>query len=149
MDKIPNFKIGQVGMIVKDVEKTSKNIAKLFGLEEPPYEIIGEYELANTIYMGQPTPAKAKATFYHMGSLDLEIIQPMGGPSTWNDFLQENGDGVHHLAWYVKGIDEVTAFLEGLGMTMIQSGNWDGGQYRYLDARQHVGFLIELLQTDD
>ena len=44
MDKIPSFKIGQVGMIVKDAEKTSKNIAKLFGLKEAPYEIIGEYE---------------------------------------------------------------------------------------------------------
>lgn len=149
MDKIPNFKIGQVALIVKDVEKTSQNISKLFGLQESPYEMIGEYELANTQYMGEPTPAKGKGTFYNMGSLDLEIIQPVGGPSTWNDFLQEKGEGIHHLAWYVKNIDEVTTFLESLGMKMVQEGNWDGGKYKYFDSTAQIGFMLELLQTDD
>jgi methylmalonyl-CoA/ethylmalonyl-CoA epimerase len=148
MDKIPNFKVGQVALIVKDAEKTSKNIAKLFGFQEAPYEMIGEYEFANTTYMGKPTPAKAKATFYNMGQLDLEIIEPRGEPSTWNDFLKEKGEGIHHIAWYVKGIDEVTAFLEGQGMKMIQEGNWDGGKYKYFDAREQIGFILELLQTD-
>jgi methylmalonyl-CoA/ethylmalonyl-CoA epimerase len=149
MDKIPNTQIGQVALIVKDAEKVSKNIAALFGFEEAPYEIIGEYELANTMYKGKPTAAKAKATFYHMGTLDIEIIEPMGAPSTWNDFLEENGEGIHHIAWYVKGIDDVRTFLEGQGMEMIQQGNWDGGQYMYFDARKQMGFILELLQTDD
>ena len=149
MEKIPNTQIGQVALIVKDAEKVSKNIADIFGFVESPYEIIGEYELANTMYKGQPTPAKAKATFYHMGNLDMEIIEPIGGPSTWNDFLEENGEGIHHVAWYVKGIDEVRALLEGKGMEMIQQGNWDGGQYMYFDATEQVGFIIELLQLDD
>ncbi len=149
MEKMPNFKVGQIALVVKDAEKTSKNIARLFGFEEAPYEIIGDYKLADTQYMGKPTPAKAKATFYKMGSLDLEILQPMGEPSTWNDFLRDNGEGIHHIAWYVKGIDEVTAFLESNGMKMIQSGNWDGGKYRYFDAVKQIGFVLELLQTDD
>ena len=149
MDKIPSFKMGQVGMIVKDAEKVSKNIAKLFGLPESSYEIIGDYEFANTTYKGKRTAAKSKAAFYNMGSLDLEIIEPMGEPSTWNDFLVENGEGVHHLAWYVKGIDEVAAYLESQGMPLIQKGNWDGGQYMYFDAKEQIGLIIELLQTDD
>lgn len=148
MDKLPDFKIGQVALIVKDAEKTGKNIAKLFGFKEAPYEIIGDYKLANTTYMGKRTPAKAKATFYNMGQLDLEIIEPIGEPSTWNDFLQEKGEGIHHIAWFVKGIDEVTAFLEAQGMKMIQEGNWDGGKYKYFDAREQLGFILELLQTD-
>lgn len=149
MEKLPTTQIGQVALIVKDAEKVGKNIAAMFGLEESPYEIIGEYELANTMYKGHPTPAKAKATFYHMGNLDMEIIEPMGEPSTWNDFLQEKGEGIHHIAWYVKGIDEVRAYLEGKGMEMIQQGNWDGGQYMYFDATEQIGFIIELLQLDD
>jgi methylmalonyl-CoA/ethylmalonyl-CoA epimerase len=148
MDKMPNYNVGQIALVVKDAEKTSKNIGKMFGFPEAPYEIIGTYTLANTMYMGKPTAAKAKATFYKMGSLDLEILEPMGEPSTWNDFLKENGDGIHHLAWYVKNIDEVTAWLEGQGMKMVQSGNWDGGQYKYFDSAKQLGFMLELLQTD-
>lgn len=149
MNKMPNHKIGQVALVVKDTEKASRNLAALFGFEEASYEIIGTYEFSNTKYKGEPTPAKAKATFYTMGPLDIEILEPMGEPSTWNDFLQENGEGIHHIAWYVRGIDEVRTFLESQGMEMIQQGNWDGGQYMYFDARDQLGFIIELLQTDD
>ncbi len=148
MEKMPNVVVGQIALVVKDAEKASKNIAALFGFPEAPYEIIGTYEFANTRYHGQPTPAKAKATFYKMGPVDLEILEPMGEPSTWNDFLQENGEGIHHIAWYVKGIDEVTAFLERNGMKMVQEGNWDGGKYKYFDSAKQLGFMLELLQTD-
>jgi len=149
MEKISNAKIGQIALVVKDAEKTSKNIASLFGLEESPYEMIGEYELANTKYKGKPTPGKAKATFYEMGSINLEILQPVGGPSTWDDFLKEKGEGLHHVAWYVKEIDKVAEMLESKGMPLIQKGNWDGGQYMYFDSSKQLGFILELLQTDD
>jgi len=149
MEKMPNIKVGQIALVVKDAEKVSKNIAKLFGFKEAPYEIIGDYKLANTRYKGEPTPAKAKATFYKMGDVDLEIIEPMGEPSTWNDFLKEKGGGIHHFAWYVKEIDEVTAYLESQGMKMVQEGNWDGGKYKYFDSVKQLGFMLELLQTDN
>ena len=149
MDKIPNFEIGQIALVVKDTEKTSQNIAKLFGLEESPFEMMGEYELANTHYKGKPTPAKARAAFYSMGSVSLEILEPIGGPSTWNDFLQEKGEGIHHIAWYVKEIEKVAEMMESRGMPMVQKGNWDGGQYMYFDSVKELGFMIELLQTDD
>jgi len=148
MNHIPTREIGQVGLIVKDVEKASKNIARLFGLEEAEYEIIGEYEYANTMYKGKPTSAKAKGAFYQMGAVTIELIEPMGEPSTWNDFLQEKGEGIHHLAWYVKGIEEVGKMLESRGMPLIQEGSWDGGRYKYYDGVSQIGFIIELLEED-
>jgi len=36
-----------------------------------------------------------------LGSLSLELIEPVGGPSTWREFLDTRGEGVHHIAFHV------------------------------------------------
>jgi 4-hydroxyphenylpyruvate dioxygenase-like putative hemolysin len=82
-----------------------------------------------------------------MGQVSLELIEPLGGPSTWKDFLDEKGEGVHHIAFMVEGTDEVVARLETQGVSLVQQGYYTGGMYSYLDSAAKLGVILELLEN--
>jgi 4-hydroxyphenylpyruvate dioxygenase-like putative hemolysin len=82
-----------------------------------------------------------------MGQVTIELIEPVGGPSTWQEFLDKHGEGVHHLAFMVKGTDQVVAVLEGQGIPMVQQGDYTGGRYTYLDGESKLGVVLELLEN--
>ncbi|OGD24120.1 MAG: hypothetical protein A2Y69_08870 [Candidatus Aminicenantes bacterium RBG_13_59_9] len=45
-------------------------------------------------------------------NITLELIEPDRNPSTWREFLDAKGEGIHHVAFEIKGMDEKTALLE-------------------------------------
>ncbi len=138
----------QVGLIVRDIEKSAKAYADLFGMEVPAWSLTDPEEKAHTRYCGQPTQARAKLAFFDMGSLSLELIQPVGGPSTWQEFLDAHGEGVHHIAFQIKGMDGQIALLEGKGMPLVQRGEYTGGRYAYIDSVPQLAVVLELLEND-
>ena len=136
----------QVGVIVRDVEKSAEAYSQVFGLPKPQVGITDVPEVAKTQYRGEPTSARAKLAFFDMGQVSLELIEPVGGPSTWQEFLDENGEGVHHIAFKIKGTDQVVAFLEGHGIQVVQQGYYTGGMYTYVDSGPVLGTILELLE---
>ena len=40
-----------------------------------------------------------------MGTVELDLIQPMEGKTIWSDFLSERGPGIHHLRFNVPYAD--------------------------------------------
>jgi catechol 2,3-dioxygenase-like lactoylglutathione lyase family enzyme len=137
----------QIGLVVRDIERSAEAYSQVFGLPKPNVIITDEYEVAKTTYRGQPTRAQAKLAFFNMGQVALELIEPIGSPSTWQEFLDENGEGVHHIAFRVKGTDEVVAFLAGQGIQVVQQGHYTGGMYTYLDSTSALGVALELLEN--
>ena len=73
----------QVALIVRDIEAKVKIYADLFDVEVPTIIETAPEPEAHTRYQGEPTEASAKLAFFDMGSLALELIEPIGGPSTW------------------------------------------------------------------
>jgi 4-hydroxyphenylpyruvate dioxygenase-like putative hemolysin len=82
-----------------------------------------------------------------MGQVSLELIEPIGGPSTWREFLDQRGEGVHHIAFVVRDTDEVVELLEGKGVGVIQQGDYTGGRYTYVDSAPTLGVILELLEN--
>ena len=80
--------------------------------------------------------ARAKLAFFKMGQISLELIEPIGGPSTWKEFLDGHGDGVHHIAFRVKGMDDVLTYLNGKGLPTAQRGDYTGRPLRVRRCRQ-------------
>jgi len=80
-----------------------------------------------------------------MGQVTLGLIEPIGGPSTWH--LDERGEGVQHIAFTVKGTDQVVAFLEGQGIGVLQQGFYTDGMYTYVDSKPALGVILELLEN--
>ena len=137
----------QVGLIVRDIERSSEAYSRVFGLPRPEVIVTDGPEIAHTQFRGQPTDARAKLAFFDMGQVSLELIEPIGGPSTWREFLDERGEGVHHIAFTVEGTDEVVAFLAGTGIEVVQQGDYTGGRYTYVDSAPALGVILELLEN--
>ena len=137
----------QVGLIVRDIERSSEAYSRVFGLPRPEVIVTDGPEIAHTRFRGQPTDARAKLAFFDMGQVSLELIEPIGGPSTWREFLDERGEGVHHIAFTVEGTDEVVAFLAEAGIPVVQQGDYTGGRYTYVDSAPALGVILELLEN--
>jgi len=127
METLGTHTITQVAIVVRDVAKTARAYADLFGLPMPEIIVTDSEEKAHTRYRGAPTPARARLAFFDMGSLALELIEPDGQPSTWQEFLDAHGEGIHHIAFEVKGMaDAVTLFLRKYRPFLFLSANRGG-----------------------
>jgi catechol 2,3-dioxygenase-like lactoylglutathione lyase family enzyme len=137
----------QIAIVVKDIDQAAKRYADVFGVPVPSVMETASEDETHIRYHGQPTPARAKLAFFKMGQISLELIEPIGGPSTWQEFLDRHGDGVHHIAFRVKGMEDVLTYLNGKGLPTAQRGDYKGGCYAYVDAEKMLGVNIELLEN--
>ena len=140
--------VTQVGIIVGDIEAKARAWAEVLGLPVPEIMITDGYERALTEYDGRPSNARAKLAFFNLGQVALELIEPVGEPSTWRDQLDEHGDSLHHIAFEIKGMAESVTFLEGKGLSLVQRGEYPGGRYAYVDGSVQLGAILELLEND-
>lgn len=138
----------QVGIIVRDIEAKARAWAEILGLPMPEIKITAPTEIAHTEYGGEPTPARAKLAFLHMGQVDVELIEPVGEPSTWKDQLTQHGDSLHHIAFRIKGMPDKLAYLDAKGVPLLQRGDYTGGRYAYVDGGAQLGCVLELLEND-
>ena len=140
--------ITQVGIIVADIEAKAQAWADILGLPVPEIIITDAVDVAQTEYEGESTPARAKLAFFHLGQVVLELIEPIDGPSTWKDQLDEHGESLHHIAFVIDGMQEKIAYLESKGLSLVQRGEYTGGRYAYVDGTAQLGAILELLEND-
>jgi catechol 2,3-dioxygenase-like lactoylglutathione lyase family enzyme len=140
--------VTQVGIIVADIEARARAWAELLGLPMPEIQVTDTVDIAQTEHQGQPSTAQAKLAFFHLGQVDLELIEPIGEPSTWKDQLDAHGDSLHHIAFQITGMQGRLAYLNSKGVSLIQRGEYPGGRYAYFDANAQLGTILELLEND-
>lgn len=149
---LDDINLAQIGFIVKDVEKAKQEVAKFLGVPVPPTVSSGEYSTTQTVYRGNPAPeAACQMAFFYFGDLQVEFIQPNEAPSVWRDFLETKGEGIHHLAFNVKGMTHYIKNLEDFGLNVEQKGEYrlGNGRYAYFDASDTLKTFIELLERDE
>ncbi|MCL2276683.1 MAG: VOC family protein [Treponema sp.] len=141
----------QVGIIVKDIEKTKKKWAEFFGVADPVTIDAGDYETTQTKYKGKPAPkAKCKMAFFEAGQgMQLELIQPNGEKSTWQDFLDKSGEGIHHIAFKVNNTKKILETCGEKGIKCVQQGKYGdaSGEYAYLDTFKDLKCIVETLES--
>ncbi len=140
--------VTQVAIMVNDIEAKAKAWAEVLGVPVPEVIITAPLEQAQTRYQGQPSEARAKLAFFNLGQVALELIEPIGGPSTWRDQLEQHGESLHHIAFNIKGMKEKIAFLDAKGIPLVQTGEYTGGRYAYVDSTPKLGAILELLEND-
>ena len=148
MKKLDSPTVVQIGLIVKDIHKSARSYADVFGIAEPEIVPIAADDFAQTRFHGQPSSAQGWGAFFHLGPVEIELIEPKGKPSTWEEFLRTHGEGIHHLAFKTADMEDSKKFLASKGMETIQEGGWDGGQYAYVDATAQLSLILELLHFD-
>jgi methylmalonyl-CoA/ethylmalonyl-CoA epimerase len=140
--------IAQIGILVHDIEKTSQAYADFFGAKNPGWSLTDIVDKAETEFKGNSTDARAKLAFFDMGSLQLELIEPDQHPSTWREYLNQHGEGPHHIAFYIKGMKEKITLMERSQMPLMQKGEYTGGRYAYMDTFKDLKIILELLEND-
>jgi methylmalonyl-CoA/ethylmalonyl-CoA epimerase len=140
-------RVTQIGIIVKDIEEARTVWAELLGLEEPPIVETESWESTRMTFRGKPSEGRAKLAFFHLENIAIELIQPVGGPSTWQDFLERFGDGIHHIAFNVENLEETLEKAESMGMGIEQRGEYEGGCYIYADSKSKLGGVVEILHN--
>jgi methylmalonyl-CoA/ethylmalonyl-CoA epimerase len=83
-------------------------------------------------------------------SPQFEVIQPLDGPSIHADWLEERGEGFHHVGYVVSSLEQTTAEMEAAGhpvIARIHSFGADGdGAAAYYDTADTLGFLVEAVE---
>ncbi len=142
-----NGVVVQIGIIVKDIEKTSRAYADLLEVDMPEWFLTDNMDKAHTVFKGKLSEARAKLAFFQLKNITIELIEPVGGPSTWQEFLDTKGEGVHHIAFEIKGMDGKIIHLQRKGMSLLQRGDYEEGQYSYIDGSAQLGVILELLEN--
>lgn len=138
--------VTQIAVVVRDIEAARERYCRIFGVDKPDIIITDEYEQARTSYHGQPTRARAKLAFFKMGQIDIELIEPIDRPSVWGEVLDQRGECVHHIAFWVEDTEGALRYLGEQGIQPTQQGHFTGGMYTYVDSESQLGVMLELLQ---
>jgi hypothetical protein len=141
-------KVMQIGLVVENIDYAVQAWSHLLGVDPPSIIITDTVDIAHTKYQDQPTSAQARLAFFDLGQVALELIQPLGEPSTWNDHLIVHGPSLHHIAFEIKGMEEQLQGLQKHGLRLVQCGDYQGGRYAYMDGQNQFGTVIELLEND-
>ena len=99
----------QVNIVVNDIHKAAKAWATLLGIPEPKIRVNhlqsnGEYPYT---YRGMDIPCDLQVCDIEMGDWVLELHQADGEPSSFREFTDKHGFGVHHLGFEVghRGVE--------------------------------------------
>ncbi len=148
MNTIDNNQVQQILIVVKDIEKRAKRFAELFGLKVPPTTVLEPEEIAHAVYRGKNSKSRPKMAVFHMGSADVEFLQPDSEPSLWSEFLGKNGEGISHLGFTVKNLDETVTLLSSKGFAVAYRASFTGGRVAIMDTWAELGINLMIKQLD-
>jgi len=133
--------VGQIGVVVEDVDRTIAFYQSTFGLG--PWDI-REVGAPNVWDRGEEKPIKARLAFATVGQVELELIQILEGDSFHLEFLRKHGEGIHHIGFFVKDFQAKLEQAKAMGFEVLQVDPFRQA-YAYLDTRQPGGIIFELI----
>ncbi|MFX0184268.1 MAG: VOC family protein [Candidatus Hodarchaeota archaeon] len=129
-------KVDQIGIVVRNMEDKLKDFKKIFGIEPI------------TIMESSRESASIKTGFLYLGEVQIELIQIISGETLHSKFLEEKGEGIHHLAFFVDDLEKELTELEKEGIKVLDRGTVQGIiKFAYLDTEEALGVILELIQT--
>ena len=141
----PGLKIDQIAIVVKDLRKTMERYHEIMGWGpwrvydyKPPF-------LFDTRLRGKSVGYAMLGAEVHCDPVDFEIIQPLEGPSIYREFLEEKGEGLHHVSVIDperkvrKALDDFRAN----GIEALMSGKVHGAEFYYMDTDPILKMVAE------
>lgn len=140
--------ISQVAILVKDVKQAAEKYAEMFGVPVPPIDTLTQKSIISATYRGKQCEGGIKiACFYFRNNYGMELMQPDGLPSFWQECMDKHGEGVNHVAYDIRDMEPSLLAMENLGYKCLQRGYFDGGNggYAYFDTYNDLKVYVELL----
>lgn len=91
-----------------------------------------------------------RLTHLDMGNVQLQLVEPLNDSHPIAQFIEERGEGMHHLCWQV---DDAVEAMEGLADYGLQARPNEphpapkGGQAVFIEPSQTRGVLWEMTGT--
>jgi methylmalonyl-CoA/ethylmalonyl-CoA epimerase len=146
----PIREIAQICLIVPDLDKAVENYWKIFGIGPWHFYTYGRPLVKRMTRHGKPTEYKMRVALSHIGSLRIELIEPLEGDTVYTEFVARHGYGVHHLGVLTDNMADALAKAKQAGFEMTQDGAGfgpdDDGHYAYIDTEDAIGTTIELIE---
>lgn len=128
-------KIDHIGIVVKDIDESLGLYKKAFGLDPIKTEIIEE--------------TKLKIAFLQVGEVLIEFVEPMEpGFGMVGQFLEERGEGIHHIAYRVADIKASMEKMKKAGIPVTDEEPQYGADdscIAFLDASYTQNVVTELV----
>ena len=136
----------KINIIVKDIEKAAEMWAKLLGIEKPKIHINHLEGGKNYTYRGEPITCDLKVANIQMDGWVLELHEPAGGESSFQEFIEKHGNGVHHIGFEVgEDRDEVIGHLDELGFDTNRTlGIYPGSSWTIVDTEDALGVNLNI-----
>lgn len=94
---------------------------------------------------------KVRVAILGEGAGRIELLEASAPDSPVGKFLQERGEGIHHLCFLVDSVEETCRRLQGAGMRLagtIRPGS-EGAKIAFLHPKDAGGVLIELREAPE
>ena len=93
---------------------------------------------------------KVKTAMLPLGETRIELLEPIDEESVVGRFLASRGEGLHHIALHVEGIDEVFNKLKAEGIRLASDAvrvGAGGHRYFFVHPTSTGGVLVELVEN--
>jgi len=151
---IPMVKINEVtqlGYVVKNIEKAKDIWWKTLGVGPWRTTVFKLSKRKDAPFRGELHGKSAdysmKLAFANVGKVQIELIQPLEGPSIYKEHLTKKGEGFHHFACYsldaVKNLPNTMRTFKEMGIDVLMSGVRNESAYYYMNTEPILGFIYE------
>ena len=127
--------IEHIGIAVKSIEEQLPYYENILGLKCYNIETVEDQ--------------KVKTAFFMVGDTKLELLEPTSEDSTVAKFIEKRGEGVHHIAYATKDINESLKEVESKGVKLIDKEGRAGAEgltIGFLHPKSTGGVLTELCE---
>jgi len=141
------LQISQIAVVTWDLQRTMEQYTKLLGWgpwnvyrHEPP-------RLHDTVLRGERVDYTMLGAETHVGDLGFELLQPLEGPSIYRDWLEQRGEGLHHVAVMLHDFAESARLRERFAEVdapVVMGGRiGETIEFYYLDTEPSLKIIIE------
>jgi len=126
-------KIEHIGIAVQDLEASIELFSKILGREPYKTEVV-ESEKVTTV-------------FFQIGETKIELLAATSPDSVIQKFIDKKGEGIHHIAFAVKNIEEKMQDLKKKDIELIHQEPKDGADHKricFLHPKSTNSVLMEL-----
>ncbi|MEO1090642.1 MAG: VOC family protein [Pseudomonadota bacterium] len=137
----------QVCVVTRDYRRTMSGMVQAGIGPWRVYTFDSDTTLTDTQIRGVKQPLAMKLCMAFVGATMWEVVQPLKGPTIYEEFLERHGEGLHHVAVACGTMSwaERVKSLEERGFACIQSGVWVGQvPWAYFATEEATTTIIEI-----
>lgn len=130
-------KIDHIGLAVSDLTDALKFYQDTLGLKLEGIEEIADQQI--------------KAAILQIGESKIELLEATSSGSPIAKFLEARGEGIHHIALQVSGLEQILHDLSSAGIRLIDNkprAGAGGNKIAFIHPKSTYGVLLELCESE-